>query len=278
MTKTDFPGALPNAILVFGCGNMAGAMLRGWIARGADPACFHVVKPTPNGLPDGVHYYSSAAQVTTRFDVMLLGIKPQMLGALAHDAASLLTKDAQMLSLLAGTTCAALQSHFPYARAIRLMPNLAVEIGKSPLGLWANGIGTEDQAQLNRWLSHLGAPIWLGAEEQMDALTALAGSGPAFIFRMIDALANAGEQLGLEPAVSAALALNMTEGAAMLAARANESPAVLANRVASPGGMTRAGLDVLDNDDALAYLMKKTLAATAQRGAELAKITQGEKL
>lgn len=273
MTKLIFP----EAMLVFGCGNMAGAMLRGWIAHGVDPSRFHVVKPSAGGLPDGVHYYTSASEVGAKFDVMMLGIKPQMLGKLASEAASVLAPNAKLLSLLAGTTSATLQGQFPGAQVIRLMPNLAVEIGKSPLGLWADEISPDERAQLDSWLSLLGSPVWLGAESQMDALTALAGSGPAFIFRIIDALAQAGAKLGLDPAQSASLALSMTEGAAMLAAASHESPAQLANRVASPGGMTRAGLDVLDHDDALVRLMEQTLEATSRRGADLAKMSMGEK-
>jgi pyrroline-5-carboxylate reductase len=273
MTTDNFPAA----ILVFGCGNMGGAMLRGWIAGGIEPSRFHVVKPSTEGLPDGVHHYRNAAGVGAEFDVMLLGIKPQMLGTLAADAASLLAPQGTLISILAGTEGASLQAHFPGAQVIRLMPNLAVEIGKSPLGLWAKGLSAKQQAELDIWLSPLGSPVWLARENQMEALTALAGSGPAFVFRFIDALAQAGMTLGLDPSQSAQLALSMTEGAAALAAAAHESPAQLAARVASPGGMTQAGLDVLDDNTALVQLMAATLRSTADRGAALAKLTNGDK-
>ena len=148
-------------------------MLRGWIAGGIEPSRFHVVKPSAGGLPDGVHHYRSAAEVGTTFDVILLGIKPQMLGALAHEAASLLARGAKLISVLAGTEGATLQAYFPDAHIIRLMPNLAVEIGKSPLGLWTDLISARDRAELDAWLSPLGPPVWLGAESQMGALTAL---------------------------------------------------------------------------------------------------------
>jgi pyrroline-5-carboxylate reductase len=277
MTKPIFPGK----ILIFGCGNMAGAMLRGWIASGIEPDRFHIVKPTATGLPDGVHYYANVADAAAKkdvakFDIMLLGIKPQMLGALAAQAGGLLSPQSTVISILAGAQCRDLQCYFPGAHIIRLMPNLAVEIGKSPLGLWADGLTSTQHMRLNAWLSPLGTPVWLNAENQMDALAALAGCGPAFLYRFIDALAQAGASLGLDPAQSAQLALSMTEGAALLAAHAHETPAQLAARVSSPGGMTQAGLDVLDDDGVLAQLMKTTLSASVKRGQEMAQLTKGE--
>ncbi len=272
MTIDNFPAA----ILVFGCGNMGVAMLRGWIAGGIEAHRFHIVKPSTAGLPDGVHHYRSAADVNAKFDVLMLGIKPQMLSALGAEAASLLAPDGILISLLAGTESATLQACFPGAQIIRLMPNLAVEIGKSPLGLWANGMPTSSRTEVDVWLSPLGLPIWLSAEKQMDALTALAGSGPAFVYRFIDALADAGAKLGLDPAQAAMLALAMTEGAVALAVESSETPTQLAARVASPGGMTQAGLDILDQDNDLSDLIETTLRTAAQRGAQLAKLTKGD--
>ena len=114
-------------------------------------------------------------------------------------------------------------------------------------------------------------------EEQMNIVTALAGSGPAFVYRFIDALAGGAVKLGLPSATAAALALNMVEGAALLAAKSTEATDRLAARVTSPGGTTAAGLDVLDGGDALAQLVEATLRAAAERGAELSKPDSGEK-
>jgi pyrroline-5-carboxylate reductase len=120
-------------------------------------------------------------------------------------------------------------------------------------------------------LAPLGAVIWIDDEAHMDAVTALAGSGPAFVYRFIDALTQGGEAAGLPRDVAAQLALAMTEGAAILAATSSETPADLARRVTSPGGTTAAGLAVLDSDAALNILMTDTLRAARDRGAELAK-------
>ena len=258
-------------ILIFGCGNMGGAMLAGWCGAGVAPECFTVVDPVAQGLPDGVRLYRSAAELKETFGVVVLGIKPQMLASLAPDIVRLLTPGALVISILAGSGTDTLSARFPGARIIRLMPNLAASIGKSPLGLFSETLGKTERGEVETLLAPLGKPIWLDYEAQMDAVTALAGSGPAFVYRFIDALAQGGVAAGLPEDVAATLALSMTEGAALLAANSDESPAQLAARVTSPGGTTAAGLSVLDDDKALAKLIEATLLAARDRGTELAK-------
>lgn len=267
---------LPSQILIFGCGNMGGAMLRGWIAGGIEPSCFVVVDPVANSLPEGVAVHRSASDITRSFDTVLLGIKPQMIGELAPDIAALLKPEALLISILAGTETATLSGHFPAAKIVRLMPNLAAAIGKSPLGLWSPHVDERARMRLEETLAPLGTPIWLTSETQMNAVTALAGSGPAFVYRFIEALAAGGTNLGLPPATAAQLALAMVEGAALLAAQSNESPDELAARVTSPGGTTAAGLAVLDEAGALTQLIEATLRAASERGAELAQPTSGD--
>jgi pyrroline-5-carboxylate reductase len=155
------------------------------------------------------------------------------------------------------------------------MPNLAAGIGKSPLGLFARGLDDAGRVDLEALLAPLGICEWLAREDQLDAVTALAGSGPAFVYRFIAALAESGAELGLEPAQAQRLALAMVEGAASLAATSNAAPAELARRVTSPGGTTAAGLAVLDEDTALARLIAATLRAARDRGAELAAAARG---
>lgn len=258
-------------ILIFGCGNMGGAMLRGWLTAGIARDSFTVVDPVAGNLPDGVTVHRSAAELNATFETVLLGIKPQLLSELSPDIARLLAPDALLLSILAGTQSGALSSHFPGTRVVRLMPNLAAAIGKSPLGLFSAQLDNNDRVELDAILSVLGTPIWLEDEGQMDAVTALAGSGPAFVYRFIDALSAGGSQIGLAPETAARLALAMVEGATLLAATAGESPAELATRVTSPGGTTAAGLGVLDSGNALTKLVEGTLRAARDRGAELAK-------
>jgi pyrroline-5-carboxylate reductase len=149
------------------------------------------------------------------------------------------------------------------------MPNLAVSLGKAPIGLAERGLADEGRVALVELMRPLGSPEWVD-EAEFDLVTALAGSGPAFVYRFIDALASAAAQLGLPREQADRLALTMVEGAAALAAGSAESPGKLADRVASKGGMTREGLDVLDADGALVGLLEQTLRAARDRGAELA--------
>ena len=128
---------------------------------------------------------------------------------------------------------------------------------------------------MREFFGQLGSAHWLGDEGQFDLVTALAGSGPGFVYRFIDALAAAACDLGLDEGLAQQLALGMVEGASALAANGDVSPAELADRVASPGGMTREGLNVLDHDKALKKLLVNTLRATRDRGAELAQLAKG---
>lgn len=257
-----------NTILIVGCGNMGGAMLAGWLAGGLDPARFTVVDPVLAEAPAGVRLLREVP--SGAFDVVLLGIKPQALGEVAP-ALEPATRGAIVLSILAGAEIATLAERFPAAKAlVRVMPNLAAAIGKSPLGLFARGLDDAGRAATEALLAPLGTAEWLASESQLDAVTALAGSGPAFVYRFIAALADSGAALGLDPVQAERLARTMVEGAAQLAAASPDSPAELARRVTSAGGTTAAGLAVLDADQALTGLIEATLRAARDRGAELA--------
>ncbi|MFN3989843.1 MAG: pyrroline-5-carboxylate reductase family protein [Erythrobacter sp.] len=261
-------------LLIIGCGNMGGAMLTGWLAAGAGSAGFAVLDPALAEAPAGVALYRSAdeARGAGGFDAVLLGFKPQQLASLAPGLQGLCAEGVTLYSLLAGITLAQLRAAFPAAVAhVRVMPNLAAAIGKSPVILAETGLSESGRAAALRLFGMLGTALWLEDEAQFDLVTALAGSGPGFVYRFIDALAAAAADLGLERALADRLALAMVEGAAMLAARADVPPATLADRVASPGGMTREGLNVLDKDAALVTLMTETLRATAAKGAALSR-------
>lgn len=249
---------------------MGSAILRGWLAHGVSPEHFHIVDPVAENLPAGVSVYRSPQEVARRFDIVILGIKPQMLPSLAPDIAQLLAPDALLISILAGTTFETLSAAFPSARVIRLMPNLAAAIGKSPLAVFAPREGEAARTAIDALLAPLGSVIWIDDEGQMDAVTALAGSGPAFVYRFIDALINGGEAAGLPREIATNMAISMTEGAAMLAASTTQAPAELAAQVTSPGGTTAAGLAVLDSNGALDALITRTLRAARDRGTELA--------
>jgi len=164
---------------------------------------------------------------------------------------------------------ASLSLRFPDARGlVRVMPNLSAALGKSPMGVAAMGLDHEARECVMAWLAPLGTPEWVD-ESLFDAVTALAGSGPAYVYRFIDALAQGGAALGLDPEQSLRLALATVDGAAALASSSDVGPGELARRVSSPGGSTLAGLSVLDAGDALGALVLGTLTAARDRNVEL---------
>ncbi|MBO9519381.1 MAG: NAD(P)-binding domain-containing protein [Porphyrobacter sp.] len=264
-----------NSILLVGCGNMAGAMLRGWLAAGLAPERFTVADPAVRDLPEGVRRLD-AAPASGEFDAILLGIKPQGLAQVAPTVEALVGPGTTLFSILAGVELAVLQEQFPRARGlVRLMPNLAAALGKSPIALAEAGLDEGSKAEAFALLKPLGTPEWV-AEDEFDLVTALAGSGPAFVYRFIDALAVAASDLGLDPDKAGRLALAMVDGAAALAAASEYDPAELARRVASPGGVTQAGLDAIDEGDALRGLLAKTLRSARDRSAEMAAAARGQ--
>lgn len=256
-------------IVLVGCGNMGGAMLAGWLAGGLDPAAFTVVDPFLTQAPNGVRLLRAVPDHEPPADVVMLGFKPQQLAASAAALAPLVGPGTVLLSVLAGVDIATLAQAFPAAGAIvRVMPNLAAALGKSPIVLHGRADAAARQV-IAKLAAPLGVAEWLAEEGAMDTVTALVGSGPAFVYRLIDTLAQAGAELGLPREQADRMALAMVEGAAALAATSSDSPATLANRVASPGGTTRAGLDVLDAEDRLQALITQTLRAARDRSAAM---------
>lgn len=256
------------SMLLIGCGNMGGAMLQGWLAGGVEAGRITVADPNMASAPQGV---TLVREVPARaFDIVLLGVKPQMLDAVAADVARALGPETVLLSILAGVELATLRAAFPQVRAVvRIMPNLAAAIGRSPLALASEGLDAPGRDAVTHLLTPLGSPEWLGSEDLFDAVTALAGCGPAFVYRFIDALAAGGVALGLEQGQAERLALATAEGAALLAASSPHGPGELARRVASPGGSTQAGLAVFDADRALLDLVADAMAAAERRSAEM---------
>lgn len=250
---------------------MGGAMLAGWLASGMDPARFTIVDPQLTRVPDGVQLLRQVPDESAH-DCVLLGFKPQQLGVLSSSFQSMAGSDVTVFSLLAGITGNILHEAFPQACAhIRVMPNLAARIGKSPVILCGNGLDREARDAAQALFGALGKAVWLDDEARFDLVTALVGSGPGFVYRFIDALSRAAHDLGLDEEASQSLSLAVVEGAASLAAQANEPSAALADKVASPGGMTREGLDVLDRGDALKVLLRETLKATSEKGGSLSR-------
>jgi len=257
------------SILIVGCGNMAGAMLQGWLAAGLDPARFAVSDPGKSQLPAGVRGLAALPR-DEWFDVILLGVKPQLLNEVAPQVEHLAGPGTVVISILAGVELEVLGNHFPRAGGLlRLMPNLAAALGKSPMAMASSGLDQPSRDGAMDFLAPLGTPEWID-EAEFDLVTALAGSGPAFVYRFIDALAAAAADLGLSPDKAERLAVAMAEGASALASSSPYGPGELAKRVASPGGTTQAGLDALDEAEVLQKLIVRTLRAARDRSAEMA--------
>jgi pyrroline-5-carboxylate reductase len=261
-------------ILIYGFGAMTSAMVEGWLASGLDPAMFTVFNPRVKPVPAGVNFTADIPGDIPAgpFDAIVLGFKPHMLSDIAPDMQRCVTSDTAVLSVLAGVELATLAAAYPKAgTVIRFMPNLACALGKSPNALAATEISDEQRHMVTDLARRLGSAVWIEDEAQFDLVTALAGSGPGFVYRFIGSLAEAAISLGLEPAQAQALALQMVDGAGSLAAQSELSPAELAAKVASPGGMTQKGLDVLDHEDAMTRLMTDVLRAARDRGLEMAR-------
>lgn len=260
-------------IWLVGAGNMGGAMLRRWVASGIDASSFTVVDPGTPLLPDGVRHVTEPPEGVP--DILMLGVKPQLLDRVAESWAGRLAELPLLVSILAGVEETVLRERFGARAIVRAMPNLPVAIGKGVVALHSGDADETARSVADALMAPLGLVEWIGDEALFDAVTALSGCGPGFVYRFIDALADAGAALGLPADQAQRLAIATVEGSGLLAAAADVSPSVLADRVASPGGSTREGLNVLDRDGAIRNLLAETLAASARRNAEMAAAARG---
>lgn len=257
-----------------GCGNMAGAMLDGWIAAGAvDPAEVFVVNRQDRALPAGVRQ-GRAFPDGPLPDAVMLGMKPFQIDEIAAAHGQRTAGVPLLISILAGVEEATLARKFDAGAVVRAMPNLPVAIGKGVVGLASTGASAEQRGAVDTLMAPLGLVEWV-EERLLDVVAAVAGSGPGFVYRFIDALADAGAAMGFAPEQAQRLAVATVEGSGLLAAAADVPPSVLADRVASPRGSTREGYAVLDKDDALKTLIRETIAAAVRRNGEMAAEARG---
>lgn len=262
----------PDHLFLVGCGNMAGQILSRWLACGLDPARVTVFRPSGRAVAEGVSVVTAYPAALPAGTTVMLGMKPYQLADVAAALAPLCPPGAPLVSILAGTPLSDLRQRFPLAEIVRAMPNLPVGIGEGVTALHADsGASAATRQAVATLMAELGLVEWIADEALFNAVTALSGCGPAFLFRFIDAFARAGEAIGLPADQAARMALATVRGSASMAAQATDSPAVLADRVASPGGMTRQGLNVLDADDRLLTLLTNTLVAARDRGEEMAR-------
>jgi len=266
--------SFPASLVLVGAGKMGGALLRGWIDLGLEAKRVRVIEPQPAAditaycQVRGVAFGAPSAPP----EVLVLAVKPQMLDEVAPQLAPLIDDTTLVLSILAGKTMRNIADRLPKARAVvRAMPNLAAAIGKGVTGAIANAAVTPAQRQsADALLRAVGAVEWLADEVLIDALTAISGSGPAYVFYLAECLAAAGEAAGLPAEMAARLARATVDGAgALLAASPEQSPTALRESVTSRGGVTAAALEVLMGKDGLKALLEKAVLAAKKRAGEL---------
>jgi pyrroline-5-carboxylate reductase len=270
------PERLPSSLILVGAGKMGGSMLEGWLKVGMKPSGVTVVDPRPS--EDMTRFCAEkgiALNPTNPSapDVLVLAIKPQMLEDAASALNGYLGPQTLIISILAGKTVGDLKSRLPAASAVvRAMPNLPASIGRGATGAAANAEVTEAQRlTADALLASNGIVEWLPSENLIDAVTAVSGSGPAYVFHLVECLAEAGAAAGLPPELAQRLARATVTGAGELLFQSDLPPATLRQNVTSPGGTTAAALEVLMRDpDGLKALMREAVAAAKRRAEELA--------
>jgi pyrroline-5-carboxylate reductase len=267
------------AVLLVGAGRMGGALIRGWLATQHFSA-IHVIEPHPSDmLKDlaaahavGVHDRFDAGSLP-RLDAVVLAVKPQVLKGETLLLQSLGKTGALILSIAAGVTTDFLSAGLGgNARLVRAMPNTPGAIGRGITVLYAGPkLESADHALAEMLMAGLGETLWLTDEALMDAVTAVSGSGPAYVFLMAEAMAEAGRAQGLDAATAARLARATISGAGALLAADPRDPEALRKEVTSPGGTTEAALEVLTSLGGLRALMGRAISAATMRGKQLGK-------
>ena len=260
-----------DGLVLLGCGKMGSALLEGWLASGVQAGAVWVIDPAPSDWLHGTGVHLNAP-LPAQPAIALVAVKPQMMGTALPGLRAYGGGGTLILTIAAGTRIAAYEAALGAAsRIVRAMPNTPAAVGRGITAICGNRVATEaDLALAEALLRAVGQVVRLEGEHQMDAVTALSGSGPGYVFHFIEALAAAGVAEGLAPDLAMTLARATVAGSGELAHRAHESAAELRTNVTSPGGTTAAGLAVLmDKAGGLTALMTRAVKAAADRGREL---------
>ncbi len=259
-------------LVLLGCGKMGSAMLKGWLEQGLSPASVHVIDPEPSDWVQGTGVNIND-QLPEAPAILLVAVKPQMMEAALPSAADFGGGRTIILSVAAGTPIARFETVFGAGTpVIRAMPNTPAAVGRGITALIGNANAGDDAMDLAETLMQaVGKVVRLDGEDQMDAVTAVSGSGPAYVFHLIETLAAAGEAEGLSPELALQLARATVAGAGALAEGSDENPGQLRVNVTSPNGTTQAALEVLmDDENGFPPLLHRAVKAAADRSRELA--------
>ncbi len=268
----------PSIVLV-GCGKMGGALLKGWLARGQPAEQVTVVEPASSiarsiRKTTGVQVVEDPADLPSSrsCDVLMFAVKPQELENVVPEYRERIGDQTVVVSIAAGCSISFFESRLGNdVSIVRTMPNTPAAIGRGISAACANRRVTREQRSVCQGLLEaVGEAVWVENESLIDPVTAVSGSGPAYVFLLIESLAKAGVAQGLPQEISRRLALSTVAGAGELARLSDTSPDVLRRNVTSPGGTTQAALEVLMADDGLTTLMDRAVAAATRRSRELA--------
>jgi pyrroline-5-carboxylate reductase len=266
--------SIPGSLVLVGAGKMGGAMLDGWLARKLPPKKVVVLEPLPSKevkalARRGVRINPKGAIAPAA--AIVIAVKPQVAQEAVPGLAALLGPRTVVVSIMAGRTLDFLDAALPNAAIVRAMPNTPAAIGRGITVAVGNRRVTAAARRLaHALLAATGAVEWIDDERLMDAVTAVSGSGPAYVFHLAEALARAGTAAGLPPALADRLARHTVAGSGELLHRSPQPAATLRANVTSPGGTTAAALGVLMGQDGLEPLMTRAVAAATRRGRELA--------
>jgi pyrroline-5-carboxylate reductase len=272
----NLPNAIwPHSLLLFGAGKMGAAMLEGWLKAGLSGDVVTIIDP---------HVSVHVTELADRYgcvvnspiiecqDVVVLAVKPQMIDEVADVMVKAISSTTLVISIMAGKTIANIAARMPQTRAIvRAMPNTPASIGRGITGVYGSmAVGFVQKALTQHLLEAVGAVEWLQSEADIDAVTAVSGSGPAYVFYMVECLAKAGEAAGLAPDLAMRLARAAIEGAGeLLFQNQNQSAEDLRVNVTSPNGTTAAALQILMAEDGLEEVIHRAVIAAKQRSEQL---------
>jgi len=265
-------------VAMIGGGNMANALASGLLAQGCPPSHLLEIEIDESLRQSwqtrGVMTSASADAALSGFDVWIFAVKPQQMRAVVQTAHPYLRQDTLVISIAAGISIASLSAWLardgvPHQRVVRCMPNTPALVAAGVTGMAApEQLSAHDRATATHLLSSVGQVVWVDGDDSIDAVTALSGSGPAYVFLFIEALIAGGQKLGLSYDQSKTLALATLAGATKLAAESPENPGTLRERVTSKGGTTAAALDVFAKRE-FAVTIQDAMAAADKRAAEL---------
>ena len=262
-------------IAFIGAGNMASSLIGGLLAKGLDAAQIRASDPGAETrakvtAEHGIEVFADNAQAVQDADVIVIAVKPQAMKAVCQDLRPHLKPHQLLVSIAAGITCVSLLNWLGNQPLVRCMPNTPALLGKGVSGLFATAdVTAEQRQQADELLSAVGIVLWVDTEAQIDAVTAVSGSGPAYFFLLIEAMTAAGVKLGLPREVAEQLAQHTALGAAHMAVASDVDAAELRRRVTSPAGTTEAAIKSFQADGFEA-IVEKALSAAAHRSAEMA--------